>query len=62
MHGSKDFRIWHAGQRWCGWWEIAGKDVLVCSAYGSKRRALRGRDPEKVAEKLLLQIVKERGR
>jgi len=57
MNKSLPFNVYLNGQRFGGWWEIDGKDVLVSSAYGS-RRAPKGRgDPEKVAQRLLEAIV-----
>jgi hypothetical protein len=60
VNASKPLNVYHGGQRYGGWWEVDGKELLVSSAYGSKRAPLGRRKPEKVAEELLLQIVKER--
>ena len=48
------------GQRYGGWWELDGEDVLVSSAYGSKRRPLGRRKAEVVAKEMLEEIVAAR--
>jgi hypothetical protein len=60
MRRSKDFRIVHEGRQYGGWFEVEGGDVLVASAYGSKRGPKGRRDALKVAEALLLEMVKAR--
>lgn len=53
-------QIDHAGRKWSGSWEIEGREVVLSSAYGSDRQPLGRRDPVKLAERLLKEIVKAR--
>lgn len=55
-------RIDHANRTWSGTWEMDGKDVVVCSAYGSDREPVGRRKPELLAAKLLKEIVVTRGK
>lgn len=60
MHGSLPINVYLNGQRYGGWWERDGADIIVSSAYGS-RRAKAGRgDPEKVAGRLLKEVLEGR--
>jgi hypothetical protein len=54
------FNVEIAGRRYSGTWHIEGKEVVVASAYGSKRAAAGRGDPARVAEKMLKAIVAER--
>jgi len=60
VNASKPLDVYAEGQRWGGWWEVVGKDVLVSSAYGSARAPMGRRKPELVAKELLLGIVERR--
>ena len=48
------------GRRYSATWHAEGKDVVVSSAYGSKRAPAGRGQPEGLAEKLLREIVAER--
>jgi hypothetical protein len=62
MYGSSPINVYIGGQRFGGWYEVDGREVLVSSAYGSKR-APKGRgDPAKVASKVLEELVAARPR
>lgn len=54
----KTFQITARGQKWSGSWERDGKDVRVDSAYGSTRAPVGRKDPGKVAEAALGELVR----
>jgi hypothetical protein len=53
----KTFQITVRGQKWSGSWELEGKEVRVDSAYGSTRAPVGRKDPTKVAEAALGELV-----
>jgi hypothetical protein len=54
------FTVEHAGRKWSGTWEVDGKDVLVCSAWGSDREPIGRRQPERVAAGVLRALLERR--
>lgn len=46
-----------AGCRWSADWSLDGADLVIRSAYGSARRPLGRRKPERLAEELLVEIL-----
>lgn len=46
-----------AGVRWSGRWHIEAGVLVVCSAWGSARRAVGRRKPSRLAEELMLEIL-----
>lgn len=46
-----------AGKSWSGDWSLDGKELVLRSAYGCRRRALGRRRPERLAEDLLREIL-----
>lgn len=47
-----------AGRNWAGEWRLIGKEVCVSSAYGSLRKPVGRRTPEKVAGEALGELVR----
>lgn len=51
--------VQHAGKHWHACWEIeADGRLCVFGAYRWERVSLRGREPEEVAQRVLLKLVK----
>ena len=58
-------RLQAAGKQWTGQWQREGKDLVLASAYGSRRAPIGRRKPERLAEQLMREILlecAERGR
>lgn len=54
--------VWRAGKAWNGFYVIepaapGGKRLLVCSAYGSRAEPLGRKQPGRLAERLLGEIL-----
>lgn len=56
VHG-RTFQITARGQKWSGIWRLDGKEVCVDSSYGSARTAKGRRQPERVAEEALTDLI-----
>lgn len=54
------FSLVLAGIRWSGDWSVEGAELCVRSAYGSRTCKLGRCKPERLAERLLLEILAER--
>jgi hypothetical protein len=48
-----------AGRRWSADWSREGDEIVVRSAYGSARRVVGRRKPDRLAEELLREILAE---
>ena len=48
------------GVRWSADWKIEGDEIVIRSAYGSRIRKVGRRKPERLAEDLLLEILRAR--
>lgn len=51
-----------AGCRWSADWSLDGPDLVIRSAYGSARRPLGRRKPERLAEELLAEVLRDYSR
>lgn len=50
-------RIHAAGRQWSGQWQVDGKDLVLASAYGSRRRAIGRRKRQLLAEELMREVL-----
>lgn len=50
--------VTHAGKQWNASWEVKDGEIHVFGAYGEERLPLRGREPDQLAEAMLLKLVK----
>lgn len=55
-HGHT-FSVDVRGQKWRGTWKVEGSEVTISSAYGSALRPLGRKDPAKVAQAALAELV-----
>lgn len=46
-----------AGVRWTGDWSLDGEEIVIRSAYGSRRCKLGRRKPARLAQEMLLEIL-----
>jgi hypothetical protein len=53
------FAVTVNGRRYSGEWQLQDKEVCIRSDYGSRRAAVKHAAPEKVAERILKEIVGE---
>jgi hypothetical protein len=50
-------KVEHRGRLWNGEWRVDGAEIVVVSKQGSEREPLGGTEPERMAARLLREIV-----
>jgi hypothetical protein len=57
MAGRAPVKVEHRGRLWVGEWQVDGEEIVVVSEQGSEREPLGGKEPERMAARLLREIV-----